>query len=348
MSGYIGQGTKVDEFETLLRGYFGSQFLNTTNSATSALHLAIHLYKDLPGNEVLTTPLTCTATNFAILANGLKLKWVDIDPATCNLDMDDLERKISANTKMIMVVHWGGYACDLDRLKAIQDKCEKLYGHKPPIIEDAAHAFGATYKNKPIGSHGNTVAFSFQAIKHLTTGDGGCLITPTEELHNRARLLRWYGLDRTSQVDFRCQQNIQEWGFKFHMNDIAATIGLNNFETAKNAVLKHRQNAEYYNEQFRDKRGIILLENKPDRETSSWIYTMRVENKKSFIARLASAGVTTSVVHDRNDKHKCVEQFRCILPNMDRLMPQMICIPSGWWLTEEDRAYIAKVVIESA
>jgi len=123
MSGYIGQGAKVDEFEGVLADYFGNQQLVTVNAATSALHLSAHLLKTpsadgswpglQPGDEVLTSALTCTATNWALLANGLKLKWVDVDPDTCNMDLDDLERKLSPATKLITVVHWGGYPNDL-------------------------------------------------------------------------------------------------------------------------------------------------------------------------------------------------------------------------------------------
>ncbi len=141
MSGYIGQGAKVDEFEGVLGDYFGNQQLVTVNAATSALHLSAHLLKTpsadgswpglQPGDEVLTSALTCTATNWALLANGLKLKWVDVDPDTCNMDLDDLERKLSPATKLITVVHWGGYPNDLDRLKEIVDLAVDL---KIPVI----------------------------------------------------------------------------------------------------------------------------------------------------------------------------------------------------------------------
>jgi dTDP-4-amino-4,6-dideoxygalactose transaminase len=204
LSGYIGQGERVNQFEAVLSEYIGSKAL-TVNSGTSALHLALHLAKgDDSSIEVLTSPLTCTATNWPILANGLDLKWVDIDPATMNMDMDDLRSKITEKTKIIMVVHWGGYPVDLDELETIKDETEEKYGFRPIVIEDCAHAFGGFYGGKKIGSHGNFCAFSFQAIKHLTSVDGGMLITPPE-YYDRAKLLRWYGIDReTNSKDFRC------------------------------------------------------------------------------------------------------------------------------------------------
>ena len=156
-SGYIGQGAKVEEFEEELHEFLGAPYLATLNSATSALHLALHLVKTAcpTKTEVLTIPLTCTATNFPIVANGLVPKWVDTDPLTCNIDVIDLRRKVSEKTLAIMIVHWGGYPCDLNAIKDIQHECEGLYGYRPPVIEDCAHAFGATYDGKLLGNHSN-------------------------------------------------------------------------------------------------------------------------------------------------------------------------------------------------
>jgi len=217
-SGFIGQGTKVDEFEKELRQFLERDYVVTLNSGTSGLHLALSLLKRptnstsadgysvaekgwpgiQEGDEVLATALTCTASNFPILANGLKIKWVDIDPETLNMDLDDLERKIGPKTKAIMLVHWGGYPNDLDRIKEIQSKSYQLYGFKPAIIEDGAHSFGSKYKGKYLGNHGNIVMYSFQAIKHITSIDGGALVLPHRDLYNRAKLVRWYGIDRKS------------------------------------------------------------------------------------------------------------------------------------------------------
>lgn len=330
-SGYVGQGPVVDKFEQALAEYVGNPYVVTVNSGTSALHLAVHLIKDLPGDEILTTPLTCTATNFPILANGLKLRWVDVDPDTYNLCLQDLRRKLSPNTKAIMVVHWGGMPVDLDELAEIQDECEKLYGHRPPVIEDCAHALGSEYKDKHIGSHGNICAFSFQAIKHLTTVDGGMLTLPTDELCERARLLRWFGLDRTRSADFRCEQNISEWGFKFQMNDMCAAIGLENLKHLPDIVEKHRANAAWLTKHTHH-RGIQLTGFNP----AYWIYTIKVNDRDNFIPYAKSCGVNVSRVHDRNDKHTCMEPFRASLPNLDEVCKSMICIPCGWWLSKDD------------
>jgi dTDP-4-amino-4,6-dideoxy-D-glucose/dTDP-4-amino-2,4-dideoxy-beta-L-xylose transaminase len=366
MSGFIGQGPKVEDFESLLKGYFNNTNVVTTNAATSAEHIALHMLKRNEKNvkgyhgvafvenqwdgigsedEVLTTPLTCTATNWPILANGMKLKWVDVDPNTCNMDLDDLERKISPTTKVIMVVHWGGYPVDLDRLKEIQEKAYQLYGFKPVVIEDCAHAFGSTYKGTKIGNHGNICTFSFQAIKHLTTGDGGCAIFPYENQAKRAKLLRWYGINREdNRKDFRCESDISEYGFKFHMNDINATIGINNLPGVKLNINTTIDNANFYNQELIDVPGVTLLENKSDRQSSYWIYTMKVERQQDFMNKMKECNIMVSRVHERNDIHSCMSEFGTDLPNLDKLVKEMICIPVGWWVSPEDRQYIVDCI----
>lgn len=347
-SGYVGQGPKVDQLEKELQQYVGNPYVVTVNSATSALHLALHMIKKDDGrDEVLTTPLTCTATNFPILANGMKLKWVDIDPQTFNLDLDDLRRKISPKTSAIMVVHWGGYPIDLDALQEIQAECFRLYGFWPPVIEDCSHAMGAKYKNKHLGNHRNICVFSFQAIKHFTTVDGGMLVLPNDHLCQRAKLLRWFGLDRTLNADFRYEQNIAEWGYKFQMNDMTAAVGIKNLPHLNGIISKHCENGIFFNNNLGNEKtpGIISVQqSSSDRESSYWIYTLRVENRDGFMKKMKELGISVSRVHDRNDKHECLKEFRSILPNTDSVCDTMCCIPCGWWVTSKNREYIVDCI----
>lgn len=351
-SGYIGQGPKVDELESKLSDYLGTSYVNALNSATSGLHLALHLIKDFYGkehngvvrDEIITTPLTCTATNFPILANGLKIKWADIDPASCNIDLADVRRKIGPKTLGIMVVHWGGLPLNLDELKNIQNDSLRLYGNEIPIIEDCAHAFGSRYGNQMIGNSGNFCVFSFQAIKHLTTGDGGLLVTPNDYFHRKAKLLRWFGLDRTSSADFRCSQNISDWGYKFHMNDIAASIGLSNFEHIQEIVQSHHDNYLWLHKELSNLNGITTMRNDPLNYSSSWIMTLLVESRDEFMKKMKEHGIGISRVHDRNDKHDCLKEFRSFLPNTDYVCEKMCCIPCGWWVSKEDRQYIVDCI----
>lgn len=352
-SGYIGQGPKVDEFENQLKSHFNHDYLQTVNSGTSALHLALHLLKkpnrNWPGmeegDEVLATAMTCTASNWPILANGLKIKWVDIDPNTLNMDLDDLERKITPKTKAIMLVHWGGYPNDLARVKQIQQKAYELYGFKPEVIEDGAHSFGSKYNGKYIGTHGNLTMFSLQAIKHITSVDGGLLLSPNKQLHNRGKLIRWYGIDRDGdRKDFRCEADIEEWGYKFHMNDVNATVGIENFKHLDSIVSKHKANAAYYDEHLQDTPGVTLLERKPGHESSFWIYSLLVENRDGFYRWMDECNIAVSQVHERNDKHTAVREFKTPLPTLDKTIDKVVSIPVGWWVTPEEREYIVDCI----
>lgn len=360
-SGYIGQGTKVEQLEDKMKKYFNHDYVLTLNSGTSGLHLAIHLLKQPHklykngfehswpglelGDEVLTTAMTCTASNWPILANGLKIKWVDIDAKTLNMDLDDLERKITPKTKVIMVVHWGGYPNDIDRLKQIQKNCLHKFGFKPAIIEDGAHSFGSKYKNKLIGTHGNLTMFSLQAIKHVTSIDGGLIMTPHMDLYKRARLIRWYGIDRDSdRKDFRCEANIDEWGFKFHMNDVCATVGMANLEFADEIVDKHKNNASYYDRELKNVAGVNLLNRQEGFDSAFWIYSMLVDNRDEFYRYMNTCGISVSQVHERNDKHSCVKEFSTFLPTLDKIVGNIVSIPVGWWVSPEDREYIVDCI----
>ena len=364
-SGYIGQGPKVEQFEEKLRDYFNHDHVLTLNSGTSALHLAIHLLKNKSsherkdwwggaqekwpgiqqGDEILATAMTCTASNWPILANGLKIKWVDIDPRTLNMDLDDLERKISPTTKAIVLVHWGGYPADLDRVKEIQQRAYDRFGFRPEVIEDGAHSFGSTYKGKKLGNHGNMTMYSLQAIKHVTSVDGGLLLSPNKDFHDRGKLIRWYGIDREgNRKDFRCEANIEEWGFKFHMNDVCATVGLANLEHADSLVGAHRSNASYYDRALQGTAGLELLERAEDRQSAFWIYSMLVENRDGFYRWMKECKIVVSQVHERNDKHTCVREFSSALPTLDKTIGKIVSIPVGWWVTAEDREYIADCI----
>jgi dTDP-4-amino-4,6-dideoxygalactose transaminase len=354
-SGYIGQGPKVEEFENILRNYLNHDYVTTLNSGTSGLHLALHLLRRAnaesnwpgleDGDEVLATSMTCTASNWPILANGLKIKWVDIDSTTLNIDLDDLERKITSKTKVIMLVHWGGYPNDLDRIKKIQDKAFLTYGFRPEVIEDGAHSFGSLYKNQHIGTHGNLTMYSLQAIKHITSIDGGLLISPNRELYKRANLCRWYGIDRNdNRKDFRCEANIDEWGFKFHMNDVCATVGIENLKHVEDILSKHRSNANYYDKSLNNVPGVKLLKREEGFDSAFWIYSMLVDDRPGFYAWMKECGIAVSQVHERNDKHTCVKEFRSGLPTLDSIIGNIVSIPVGWWVSKEEREYISDCI----
>jgi dTDP-4-amino-4,6-dideoxygalactose transaminase len=352
-SGWIGEGPKVKEFEQNLIAYTGNEKLVTVNAGTSALHLAYHLalnqnaykgYYNSNEDEIISTPITCTATNTPILNCGAKIVWADVDPITGNILPEDIERKITKHTKAISMVHWGGNPCEIEKINLIAQQ----YGLK--TIEDGAHAMGMEYQGKPFGNHSDYSMNSLQAIKHITSIDGGLLYFKSEEDFERAKLLRWFGIDRTIRegVDLRCEIDVPEAGYKFHMNDVCAVIGNENFKHLNDIVGKHRENAYFYNEAFKDVDAITLCPENPDGKSAYWLYTFHVNNRDELMKTLNEKGVMSSKVHARNDTHSMFAEFKVDLPNAEQFNATHLCIPVGWWVTPEEREYIAEMVIQYA
>jgi dTDP-4-amino-4,6-dideoxygalactose transaminase len=327
-SGYVGQGDMVDKFERSLASVLRSiQLPITTNSGTAALDLALHLCGVEKGTNVVSTPMTCTASNGVIANRGAHIIWADVDPETGLIDPEDVARKVDRRTKAIMAVDWSGRPAAYHELKQ--------FG--VPVIQDAAHSFLA--KN---GIGGDYVCWSFQAIKHLTTGDGGALLPP-KEMDQRARLLRWYGLDRKSSTFFRCEQNIQEIGYKYHMNNINAAIGLANLDLAQSIVDQHRANAQFYENNLR-----ITGKPFPSFTSSWWTYHLLMDERDEFQRFMDARGIETGRVHMRNDVHDAFARVSSggSLPGVDYYDSHQIAIPVGWWLTQNDLRTISDTVNE--
>ena len=699
-SGWIGQGKKVEEFEKMLAKRFDDPRVLTLSAGTHGLHLALHLAGIQRGDEVITTALTCTASNWPISYCGADMVWADIKADDLNIDYRSVHERITKYTKAIICVHWGGYPADLQELETIANEYNLF------LIEDAAHAFGTTYKETKIGDckYSDYVMMSFQAIKHLTCVDGGALFAKSNDDYAQGKLLRWYGIDRegprtdfrclhpqtkiklphnqssksivnifknkfkgpilsvkdnkiiknqivdwhksplgnryflkistdgstptrksivtndhkiltsagykradelkngdliatpypdlseiqksivigsilgdatltkkgpqskravlyenhsmiqkeyielkakslsglginviyrkpdrlakhpngqivyhthslpilskyrnifypngkkiiprelveknlnnlilaiwimddgrtqvanqkegivpyaelalnayekddvewlsyffikngydctlknfsgwriffskkgtaklmenissyvlpsmrykvahrkmpkfdeklwgdgkspvyydkaliepytgknyshvyclsmdngspnfltTSAVVHNCEQDVEEIGWKYHMNDVCATIGMANFKSAERNVNLARENAAYYRKELTDIDGITLLQNAEDRQSSYWLFTILVENRNEFFRMMGEKGISVSRVHERNDRHTCVKQFKRELPVLDSIIDKMCCLPVGWWVNHEDRAYIAETI----
>lgn len=337
-SGFVGQGPVVEEFEAALKYHLKFDYGVTVNSCTSAIWLGLYLAGVRPNSYVISTPMTCLATNSVPYQMGAKILWADVDEFG-NMDpksIEDLLGEFSPNVKAILTVDWGGLPCDYDELRCFN----------VPIVEDAAHAFMATYKGRPITQDcGDFVCYSFGPIKHLTSIDGGLLVTPEKD-YQRAKLLRWFGLDRETGVDaMRCYLDTPEGiGFKFHMNDFNAAVGLSNIDAGRWSVLKHRENAAYYDKRF--KGTSLALDWPKDRESSFWLYNIFVESPLRFAEFMKEKGIMASQVHRRNDTFKPFLKWQRQLPNLDKFYSKMTALPVGWWLSAHEREYIADTTLE--
>lgn len=342
-SRWIGEGEKVKEFEDALQKRFGFRHCLALNNGTAGLRLALAMIGVGPGDEVISVAQTCSATNMSILEQFATPVFADIQYETGNIDPGDIEHRITARTKAIIVVHWAGYPCDLEEIH------QTAFEYELPVIEDAAHALGAYYQNKPIGTISDFTMFSLQAIKQLTTGDGGVLTVLTEGQYHEARRRRWFGIDRVNrrqQADGYVYWNQSEAGYKYHMNNIAAAIGLGNLEDYNvNQVIRDAY-AEAYRQQLKNTAGVVLFEHKSDRRSANWLFTLHVQERKHFVKMMKSKGVETSVVHIRNDMHDIFGPLRMDLPITAEYAQTNISIPLHNRMEWADVNYVIKCVKE--
>lgn len=252
-SRWIGQGPKVEEFEARFEAKFSNPCKAlAVGSGTDALHLAYMLADLQPGDEVIVPVFTCTATNIPFLYMGVNIVFADVDK-NLNIDVNHVEELITSKTKAIVCVHYGGLPCDMNKLWELGKK------HDIKIIEDAAHALGATFNGEYISSQSDFSMFSFQAIKHLTTGDGGMLIVKDPTLVDKAKRLRWFGIDRSSKQMGIWENDITEVGYKYQMTDLSASIGLAGMDEFDDH-LAHRKNIyKLYCENLKGIPGIQVI-----------------------------------------------------------------------------------------
>jgi dTDP-4-amino-4,6-dideoxygalactose transaminase len=334
-SGYVAQGEQVDKFEKAFEDYIGNVNSLSLNSGTAALHIALILAGVKLGDEVISTALTAEPTNVAIKMAGAKIRYADIDYNTGNISPLSIEKNITSATKAIMVVDYAGIPVNVKKIQLISAK------HNIPVIHDAAHALGATFNNLKTGNHFPFTAFSFQAIKHLTTIDGGMLQILSKDKYEEGKLIRWFGIDKKLT---RLENNIQFQGFKYHMNNVNATIGLIQLEEIDSIVNAHIENGLYFDKELQNIPGVELLKYYDNSNPSYWLYTMKVENRDGFIKKMAENGVFASELHKRNDLHDYLNDFQTQLPNLDQFYTRMVHLPCGWWVTKEDREKIVSII----
>lgn len=326
-SGYIAQGEVVEEFERKFEKYIGSGHTLSLNSGTAALHIALILAGVKDGDEVISTAMTAEPTNVAIKMVGAKIRWADVDYETGNISASSIEAAINDKTKAIIVVDYAGTSVDVKRIKEISLK------YNIPVIQDAAHALGTTYNGLKAGNHFPFTVFSFQAIKHLTTVDGGALQIQDQALYEKAKLIRWFGLDKKLS---RLDNDIKFQGYKYHMNNVNATIGLVQLETIEELVQKYITIGKYLDSQLRNIEGLEIVTHYENTESSYWLYTLKVDRRSEFIKMMNENGFMASEIHKRNDEHSYLNDYPADLPNLDRFYSRLVHIPCGWWVTIED------------
>ncbi len=339
---WLGQGPMVDKFENDFKNKFARNCSAVaTGSGTDSLHLAYILAGLKKGDEVITTIFTCTATNIPMLYMGLKIKFADIDKETMNISIKSVKKLITKNTKAIVCVHYGGLPCDMDELIKISKK------NNITLIEDAAHALGAKYKGKPIGGISDFSTFSFQAIKHFTTGDGGMLIVKNKKLEDKAKRIRWFGIDRKKKQQGIWKNDVHEIGYKYQMTDIAATMGCDSLKEFNN-IIKHRQKIykTYLKELSKNKKVQCIHDYDKKKSHGAWLFTISVSNKDFVQKKLRQHNIETNQVHFRNDRYSIFKKYvkGKKFPNMDYLENRYLVLPLHHKVTTKDAKFISKLV----
>jgi dTDP-4-amino-4,6-dideoxygalactose transaminase len=356
-SGFINEGVEVTQLTSELSSRWVTNHLLLTNSCTSAITIALHIAKNKKSNlncnsHVITTPMTCVATNTPIVTLGLKIRWADIDENTGMIDPVDVKSKINSDTVAVIAVAWAGTPPELQELRKICDDANV------PLILDAAHAFDAKFKDVFIHEWADFTCYSFQAIKHFTTGDGGALICKSKDNFDTAKALKWFGLDRDHAKDSKGNWKGQQWdvdivhaGYKFNMNNISAAIGLSQLQFINEIISKHRNNAVLYDNLFKEFKYVRHLKRPKHSESSHWVYTMKLTSESKIsrdelLKKLNQRGIMAGVVHVPNDTYTTFKMYEENLPGVRAFSSMQFSLPCGWWVTAEDVAEISRSVIE--
>jgi len=340
-STFISEGKLVKEFETELSSYLSIQNPIALNSGTTALHLALDLGGIKEDDEVILPAQTFVATGLVILQQKAIPVFADINYDDGNISVESIKQKITPKTKAIMCVHWGGYPCDMDEILKLAKEYNLV------VIEDAAHALGATYKNQAIGSVSDYTCFSFQAIKHITTGDGGAIAIKNTQKHKEAFAKRWFGINRDSATQTELGErsyDISQLGYKYHLNDYAAALGISNLEGFKERLNHRKKIVELYNSELKKITGVNLFNYKTDRESANWLYGFHVTNRLEFIRKLKSKNITASVIHQRIDRNSVFGGLTKGLTNQEEFDSTQIHIPLHDAVTLENAEYIISMI----
>jgi len=325
-----GSGSgNVKKFEESFNMYIGSQKSLAVNSGTAALHLALSLC-DIKNKEVVLPSLSFVSTAHAVMYNGGKPIFADIDPVTLNIDPNSIEEKISKNTKVILPVHFGGLSCDLN---SIQKLCKDNDNF---LIEDAAHATGSLYNGKKIGTHGSIVCFSFHPVKNLAMPAGGALSLNgknSQKFEKSIRSQRWCGISNRKGVDY----DVSTLGWNYYMNEISAAIGLEQLKKLDERISIKKNTAKRYSDE-------LYVEKMPFDENCSYhLFWIRVRNRKQFMNKMTYNGIETGIHYTPIHKMTFYNSKQQ-LPNTESVSSELVSIPIHANLTDSSVSKIIKCV----
>lgn len=343
---YLGMGAEVKEFEERLELFFERPAVCIANG-TAALHLALEACDIGLGDEVLVQSLTYVASFQAISATGAVPIACDIDPSSLTIDCDDMERRLTARTKAVMPVHYSGGAGALEQIYAFSRR------HGLRVIEDAAHAFGTVYQGQRIGGFGDIACFSFDGIKNITSGEGGCIVTDDKEVLQKVKDARLLGVERDTSKRYAGRRSwdfsVSRQGWRYHMSNIMASIGLTQIERFSDFATKRRQLARLYDSLLSQCSHIQSI---PHDYASvvPHIYVVRIKgllNRKALRDSLEKSGIQTGVHYQPNHTLSLYCNPHALpLPTTDLVYPELVSLPLHPELTEDDAFFICSKLVE--
>ena len=339
-SRWIGQGPKVDRFEREFAAKFTPGWNSVAvNAGTSALHLSYLAAGIKTGDEVISPVFTCTATNIPLLHCGAKIVFADVDPETMNISAEHVRRLVTDKTRAIVCVDYGGCLCPMNELRAIADE------YHIPLIEDAAQSLGGSYQGRNVGTLADYTAFSFQAIKHITTSDGGMITLKSEEMERKLKRLRWFGIDRFAKQNGIWSNDITEIGYKYQMTDVAAAMGLASLKTFDAKMVLRQDLLKLYQSGLAGIPGIKLVgEQFIGNGHAAWLCTVLVENRVGLQKKLREQNIESNQVHFRNDRYSIFGGRVKNCPNMDAVEEKYLILPLHTHMNEADVARVCDVI----
>jgi perosamine synthetase len=346
-SGWIGLGPRTKEFEEKFAAYMGCRHAVGVNSATAALHLAMCVM-GIKGREVITTSMTFISTNHAILYNSAIPIFCDIEPDTLNIDTTQLESLVTEKTKAIVVVHYGGYAVDMDPVMSIART------HNLKVIEDAAHGAGGEYKERKLGSIGDIGCYSFHAVKNLACGEGGMVVTNDASIDAELRRLRWMGItkdtfsrDSDPNKGYSWYYDVTDLGYKYNMNDIAAALGIVQLSKLERSNARRGELVQQYNEGLKGVGDIETPVRKVYMTKPAYHnYVIKTSQRDRLNAFLKEKGISTSVHYYPNHLYKMYQPYARVLPNTESVWKKVLTLPLFPDLADKQQDFIISSIRE--
>jgi perosamine synthetase len=348
-SDYLTTGPKIAEFERKVADYTGAKYAVAIANGTAALHAACYAARIGEGDEVITTPITFAASSNCVLYCGGTPVFADINPETYNISPEDIERKITPKTKAIIAVHFTGQPCEMEQIHAIAHK------YNLTVIEDGAHALGAEYQGKRVGTLSDMTTFSFHPVKHITTGEGGMILTNNPELYQRLKLFRTHGITREEEL---LTKNDGPWyyeqldlGYNYRITDIQCALGVSQMDRLPEFLEKRKQIAKRYNEAFAANEQIQLPYQKEGCDNAWHLYVIRIKNgkRKEVFEKLRAAGIGVNVHYIPVYQHPYYRTHgyaEVTCPNAEEYYKECISLPMYPDLKEEEQEYVIKKVLE--